>query len=175
MQLLLRLLDAHRELVAHNRTPEEVAAHIGADWVVYQSISDLEDSVRKLNPALEAFDTSCFSGTYVTGDIDAAYLARLMRTTMDDKPDKPAPTTGAPPKRPRIAADGPRAAECSRRLRQKRRAGGRRRTGSRQRRGGMRPPRRRRRCAAGRPTRLVVGRRRRPRDTPPLTGSSGCG
>ena len=105
-------IPTHRELVAHNRTPEEVAARIGADWVVYQSISDLEDSVRKLNPALEAFDTSCFSGTYVTGDIDAAYLARLMRTTMDDKSDKPAPATGAPPKRPRITADGPRA-ECS--------------------------------------------------------------
>ena len=37
----------------------------------------MENVVKALNPNIEAFDTSCFSGCYITGDIDEAYLQRL--------------------------------------------------------------------------------------------------
>ena len=63
------------ELVAHNRTDEEVCAIIGADRLIYQDLEDMEESVRRFNPNLQEFDSSCFSGDYVTGDVTPAYLA----------------------------------------------------------------------------------------------------
>jgi len=65
------------ELVAHGRTEEEVAEIIGADWLAYQTLDDLIHSVRHQNADIEEFDTSCFSGEYVTGDVTTAYLKRL--------------------------------------------------------------------------------------------------
>lgn len=65
------------ELIAYNRTDEEIAEKIGADWVIYQDLEDLEACVRQENPAIRAFDSSCFTGTYVTEDVDEKYFARL--------------------------------------------------------------------------------------------------
>ena len=62
------------ELVAHNRTDEEICQKIGADKLLYQDIDDMVEAVRCCNPALTEFDTSCFSGEYVTGDVTPAYL-----------------------------------------------------------------------------------------------------
>lgn len=64
--------NAH-ELIAHQRTEEEVQAQLGCDWLVYQDLGDLENAVRDCNPSLAQFDTSCFSGHYVTG-IDNNFL-----------------------------------------------------------------------------------------------------
>ncbi len=69
-------MPAAHELIAHNRTEEEVCVAIGADKVIYQDLNDLIDAVRKGNQNIEHFDTSCFSKEYITGDIDDAYLAR---------------------------------------------------------------------------------------------------
>ena len=65
------------ELVAYNRTDEQVGALIGADALIYQRIDDLVVSAREGNPAIDRFDCSVFDGDYVTGDIDEAYLDRL--------------------------------------------------------------------------------------------------
>lgn len=65
------------ELVAHNRSEEEVAAAIGADWLVYQDLSDLIEAVRRGNPRINRFDASIFDGRYITGDVDEGYLTRL--------------------------------------------------------------------------------------------------
>jgi hypothetical protein len=68
------------ELIAHDRTEAQVAERIGADAVVYNDLSDLEDAVRECAPELTTvptnriFDTSCFNGTYVTGDVNQAYF-----------------------------------------------------------------------------------------------------
>jgi len=69
-------MPAAHELIAHNRTEEEVCVAIGADKVIYQDLNDLIDAVRKGNQSIEHFDTSCFSKEYITGDIDDAYLER---------------------------------------------------------------------------------------------------
>ena len=69
-------MPAAHELIAHNRTEEEVCVAIGADKVIYQDLNDLIDAVRKGNQTIEHFDTSCFSKEYITGDIDDAYLER---------------------------------------------------------------------------------------------------
>lgn len=68
------------ELIATGRDTEQIAREIGADGLVYQDLGDLERSLQDLNPALTAFESSCFNGQYVTGDIDAAYLERLGQT-----------------------------------------------------------------------------------------------
>ncbi len=65
------------EFIAHGRTDDEVAQAIGADRVIYQDLSDLEAAVRKRNSRLVEFDSSVFTGHYVTGDIDEAYLNNI--------------------------------------------------------------------------------------------------
>lgn len=65
------------ELVASNKTEEEVAKAIGADKLIYQDLDDLVRACLHHDSQIEQFDTSCFSGEYVTGDITPAYLKRL--------------------------------------------------------------------------------------------------
>jgi len=72
------------ELVAHNRTTEEVAEVIGADKLIYQDLDDLIQSVGVGNTDIKVFDTSCFSGVYVTGDITPEYLASIDTARNDD-------------------------------------------------------------------------------------------
>ena len=59
-------ISKHKELIAHERTPDEIAAILRADWVLFQDLGDLEDCVRELNPQLAEFENSVFSGDYVT-------------------------------------------------------------------------------------------------------------
>ena len=65
------------ELIAAGRSVAEVAETIGADWLVYQDMEDLINAARRGNPAIANFDTSCFTGEYVTGDVNADYLAQV--------------------------------------------------------------------------------------------------
>jgi amidophosphoribosyltransferase len=77
-------MPAASELVAAKRTIEDVRQVIGADWLIYQSLDDLVHSVRHDNAKIEEFDTSCFSGEYVTGDVTAQYLERLQSERSDE-------------------------------------------------------------------------------------------
>jgi amidophosphoribosyltransferase len=61
------------EFVAHNRNVAQIAEELGADWLIYQDLDDLVDAV-KYNDNVQSFDTSCFDGEYITGDIDESYL-----------------------------------------------------------------------------------------------------
>ena len=61
------------ELVAFNRTESDVARAIGADRLIYQSLDGLIGAVRRGNPKLSGFDTSCFTGEYVTGGVSQSY------------------------------------------------------------------------------------------------------
>ncbi|RLJ62775.1 amidophosphoribosyltransferase [Sulfurisoma sediminicola] len=62
------------ELIAAFRSDEEICREIGADALIYQDLEALRQAVRTLNPSLTQFDTSCFDGRYITGDISAEYL-----------------------------------------------------------------------------------------------------
>jgi amidophosphoribosyltransferase len=62
------------ELIAAFRSDEEICREIGSDALIYQDLEALRQAVHTLNPALTQFDTSCFDGHYITGDISAAYL-----------------------------------------------------------------------------------------------------
>ena len=71
------------ELIAHDRTSDEVAERIGADWLMYQDLQDLVDAVREGNPAVTSFDCSVFDGQYVTGDVNESYLGRIEQSRND--------------------------------------------------------------------------------------------
>jgi amidophosphoribosyltransferase len=66
-----------RELIAYGRSDAEIAREIGADRLIYQDLDALIEDCRSVNPAIESFETSCFSGEYVTGDITPEYLANI--------------------------------------------------------------------------------------------------
>jgi len=76
-------MPAAHELIAHGRTEDEIARAIGADYLIFQDLADLEEAVRRGNPRLQRFDSSCFTGEYVTGDIDRDYLECLARDRSD--------------------------------------------------------------------------------------------
>ncbi|MDG1454492.1 MAG: amidophosphoribosyltransferase [Methylophilaceae bacterium] len=65
------------ELLATDRTDQQICDEIGADGLIYQDLQALEDNVLALNPNIKDFDSSCFDGHYVTGDVDVAYLSRI--------------------------------------------------------------------------------------------------
>ncbi len=70
-------MPSRHELVAYNRTADEVCREIGADRLIYQELDDLIESVRHCNPQITEFDTSCFNGSYITGDVTTQYLANV--------------------------------------------------------------------------------------------------
>ena len=65
------------ELVANNRTVEEIRQIIGCDALIYQDVASMKKAIGSLNPAIKNFDASCFDGVYVTGDITLADIVRL--------------------------------------------------------------------------------------------------
>ena len=71
------------ELVAANRTEEQVQQILGADWLIYQDLADLIWAVQDGNEDIKQFDTSCFSGEYVTG-LDRNYLEQIEMLRSDD-------------------------------------------------------------------------------------------
>lgn len=85
-------MPTREELIANGRSADEIAREINADACVFQDLGDLERVIQQLNPQIEGFDDSCFSGCYVTGDIDEAYLDALSA-------DKKQPTTRPQPSR----------------------------------------------------------------------------
>ncbi len=65
------------ELVAHDRTVEQIRELIGCDALIYQDVDAMKRAIGKLNPQLHGFDASCFDGVYVTGDIDTEAISRM--------------------------------------------------------------------------------------------------
>ena len=81
------------ELVAYNRSVEEVRQFIGADALIYQDVAAMKRVVGQLNPKLNGFEASCFDGHYITGDVtaadfDAIAAQRQQQSEEDDTPDR---------------------------------------------------------------------------------------
>ncbi len=77
------------ELIGSDRDEDQICREIGADGLIYQDLEDLKASVRALNPSISFFETSCFDGCYVTGDITAEYLSGVETQRCEVKPAKP--------------------------------------------------------------------------------------
>jgi len=76
------------ELVAYNRTVEEVRAIIGCDALIYQDVDAMKKAIGSLNLVIKDFDASCFDGVYVTGDVGVADIARLSAARISSQEDE---------------------------------------------------------------------------------------
>ncbi len=76
-------MPAAHELVAHDRSEQEIAEYIGADWLIYQELDDLVDAVQEGNRRIKDFDCSCFDGKYVTKTVDDDYLDKISNLRND--------------------------------------------------------------------------------------------
>jgi amidophosphoribosyltransferase len=70
-------MPAVNEFIANGRSIEQINETIGSDRLFYQTLDDLIEVTQQEGSAVSAFDSSCFNGEYVTGDIDEAYLQKL--------------------------------------------------------------------------------------------------
>lgn len=77
-------MPAAEELVANNRSVEQIQEIIGCDWLVYQDIEDLREAVSFGNRSVSNFEASCFTGEYATGDVGTEYLEDLASRRSDD-------------------------------------------------------------------------------------------
>lgn len=65
------------ELVAHNRSVEEIRQIIGCDALIYQDVEAMKMAVSRANTNISGFDASCFDGIYITGDISEEAVCQI--------------------------------------------------------------------------------------------------
>ena len=70
-------MPASKEFIADNRTVDEIANFIGCDKLFYQNLNDLIKAVNSESSSVTKFDSSCFDGEYITGDVNEEYLLSL--------------------------------------------------------------------------------------------------
>ena len=68
-------MPAVSEFIADGKTVDEIGEEIGADKLFYQTLDDLIE-VTSINGE-QSWDTSCFNGEYVTGNVTQDYLDAL--------------------------------------------------------------------------------------------------
>ena len=71
------------ELVAHDRSIEEIRLAIGCDALIYQDVEGMKRAIGSLNTKLDGFDASCFDGVYVTGDVTLETIAKMNAQRID--------------------------------------------------------------------------------------------
>jgi amidophosphoribosyltransferase len=80
------------ELIAHDKTVDEIAKKIGADWLLYQDLKDVCDAINEAaktpEDRVEQFEDSIFTGNYITGDVDKSYLKHIADQRSDDVKEK---------------------------------------------------------------------------------------
>ncbi|CAM9326777.1 unnamed protein product, partial [Choristocarpus tenellus] len=76
------------DLLAFGLGEDEIAESIGADGVVFQDLSDLEDCVSSLNPGIftGGFENSMFTGEYLTRDGGGGAWAEGDDVSIDKSP-----------------------------------------------------------------------------------------
>ncbi|AFT70897.1 Amidophosphoribosyltransferase [Alloalcanivorax dieselolei B5] len=76
-------MPAADELIAHDRSVDEVCRIIGADRLIYQDLEDLVSACKEGNSRIKEFDCSVFNGVYLAGNIDQDYLQNLEQRRND--------------------------------------------------------------------------------------------
>ena len=69
-------MPSRKDFIAHNLTEDEVGKAIGADGIFYETLADLEESVKEGNPDIKNLCTGCLSGKYPTPDVTEEVLQR---------------------------------------------------------------------------------------------------
>ncbi|MHC4935374.1 MAG: amidophosphoribosyltransferase [Planctomycetota bacterium] len=70
-------MSTRQELLARDRSIEEIREYLGADHVIYQTVEDLREVARPGSEAVEGFCMACFDGDYVTGDVTSAMFSHI--------------------------------------------------------------------------------------------------
>ncbi|MBA0916195.1 MAG: amidophosphoribosyltransferase [Nitrosospira sp.] len=68
-------MPTRQELIATGRNDDDICREIGADHLIYQDLESLKRDVSRANPLVTRYETSCFDGQYITGDVTAEYLS----------------------------------------------------------------------------------------------------
>ena len=76
------------EFIANGKSVEEINTTIGSDKLFYQTLEDLIDSTLGVQKTIQQFDSSCFNGEYITGDITTEYLEKLHQQRNDSAKSK---------------------------------------------------------------------------------------
>ena len=75
------------ELIAHDKSNEEVMHLIGADWLIFQSLEDVYKAINNaMDPnksKIKRFEDSIFTGNYITGNVTKEYLVKLAESRND--------------------------------------------------------------------------------------------
>ena len=79
---------AASELIASKKTVDQIKDEIDADWLIYQDLEALIRSVSHDNSDITGFDTSCFSGEYITNDVSPEYLKKIESIRNDQAKQK---------------------------------------------------------------------------------------
>ena len=77
-------MPAVNEFIADGRSIEEINKKIGSDRLFYQTLEDLVESILMDTGIEMEFDSSCFDGKYVTGNITEDYLKKLFDKRNDN-------------------------------------------------------------------------------------------
>ena len=86
-------MPTRNELIANGRSDEDIAREIGCDALIYQDLDAMIAAVKAGNPAILDFDTSCFDGRYITGDITPEYLEYVEAVRNGEEPPPSALST----------------------------------------------------------------------------------
>ena len=79
---------AASELIASKKTVDQIKEEIGTDWLIYQDLEALIRAVSHDNSDITGFDTSCFSGEYITNDVSEEYLKKIESIRNDQAKQK---------------------------------------------------------------------------------------
>lgn len=80
-------MPTRKELIANQTTGtvEAIRKHIGADYLMYQTIEDLVEAVRIEKGPAQEFCTACFTNDYPTPEVTAASLQLLEKDRQNDE------------------------------------------------------------------------------------------
>ncbi len=86
-------MPTRNELIANERSDADIAREIGCDALIYQDLDAMIAAVKLGNPAIQDFDTSCFDGRYITGDVTPEYINYIEALRNGDTPNPAALST----------------------------------------------------------------------------------
>jgi amidophosphoribosyltransferase len=69
-------MPSKNDLIANGKNTEEICNEIGADKLIYQNLDDLVYAVQAGNQSINQFETSVFTGNYLT-DVNDKYFQDL--------------------------------------------------------------------------------------------------
>ncbi len=73
-------MPTRNELIAHGRSNDEIAAAMGADHLVYQTVEGMNRAILSGQDKVTELEESCFTGKYLAGNVSDEYLAWLEAT-----------------------------------------------------------------------------------------------